>query len=178
MHWRRSSTERYDGPVKVLVSDTSVLIDIERAALLERLFALPHTLVVPDLLYVRELENWNGPELVRLGLVVEELSGPEVAAATALGRAERSLSAPDTFAYILARARGWTLLTGDGALRRRAFAERLPMHGALWLFDEMDAHGVCPRPQLHEGLTVLSNHPRCRLPRTEILRRLRAYVIV
>ncbi|WP_209313642.1 hypothetical protein [Jannaschia formosa] len=39
----------------ILVSDTSVLIDIERAGLTTRIFALPHDFVVPDLLYDREL---------------------------------------------------------------------------------------------------------------------------
>ena len=40
----------------VLVSDTSVLIDLERGGLLEVAFSCGHQLVVPDLLYVLELE--------------------------------------------------------------------------------------------------------------------------
>ena len=47
----------------VLVSDTSVLIDLERGGLLEVAFSCGHQLVVPDLLYVLELEPENGPLL-------------------------------------------------------------------------------------------------------------------
>ena len=36
-------------PMKVLVSDTSILIDLERGTLLETCFLLPFQFVVPDL---------------------------------------------------------------------------------------------------------------------------------
>ena len=39
--------------MKVLVSDTSVLIDLERGGLLEGVFELPYEFAVPDLLYGR-----------------------------------------------------------------------------------------------------------------------------
>ena len=161
--------------MRVLVSDTSVLIDIERASLAGRLFELPHTFVVPDLLYERELADDIGPELLGRGLLVEELSGAEVAAAARLQRTDRALSVPDTFAFSLALGRGWVLLTGDGALRRRAETVGLPMHGVLWLLDELEAHAVCERAELHVGLTQLSRHPRCRLPKTQISLRLTRY---
>ena len=44
----------------ILVSDTSILIDLERGGLLEAAFACGLTMVVPDLLYERELEPENG----------------------------------------------------------------------------------------------------------------------
>ncbi|NML13354.1 PIN domain-containing protein, partial [Sphingobium sp. AR-3-1] len=37
----------------VLVSDTSVIIDLERADLLDEMFLLPFEFAVPDLLYIR-----------------------------------------------------------------------------------------------------------------------------
>ncbi len=74
----------------VLVSDTSVLVDLERRSLLEASFRLPFRFVVPDLLYERELKNWGGEELIRLGLVVEELDGAGVRRAVAYWRREPS----------------------------------------------------------------------------------------
>ncbi|MEP1930263.1 MAG: hypothetical protein ABJJ37_03190 [Roseibium sp.] len=56
--------------MQVLVSDTSVLIDIERASLTARLFDLPYDFVVPDILYEAELLDWMGPDLIDLGLRV------------------------------------------------------------------------------------------------------------
>ena len=46
----------------VLVSDTSVLIDLERGLFLEPVFRLPFKFAVPDLLYERELKDHGGPD--------------------------------------------------------------------------------------------------------------------
>ena len=43
--------------MKVIVSDTSVLIDLERGSFLESIFSLPFEFAVPDLLFKRELKN-------------------------------------------------------------------------------------------------------------------------
>ena len=59
--------------MKVLVSDTSILIDLERGSLLETCFRLPFEFAVPDLLYERELKNHGGDNLLRLGLRIEDL---------------------------------------------------------------------------------------------------------
>ncbi len=161
--------------MQVLVSDTSVLIDIERASLTARLFDLPYEFVVPDLLYEAELLDWMGPDLVDLGLRVEELTPQETARATELKRAKAMLSTPDVFAFCLAAERDWVLLTGDGALRAEAESQNLAMHGVLWVFDEMERHDVCSTAVLKSGLETVRDHPRCRLPVREINRRLVRY---
>ena len=67
--------------MKVLVSDTSVLIDLERGALLGTSFALPFEFAVPDLLYRQELAEHGGPALLKLGLRIEDLDGDGVSLA-------------------------------------------------------------------------------------------------
>ncbi len=54
----------------ILVSDTSVLIDLERGNLLEAIFALPHEFAVPDVLYDREMRGEWGDQLTGFGLRV------------------------------------------------------------------------------------------------------------
>ena len=49
----------------ILVSDTSVLIDLERADLLDEMFLLPFEFAVPDLLYGRELAGELGDRLLK-----------------------------------------------------------------------------------------------------------------
>ena len=159
----------------VLVSDTSVLVDLERGSLLEASFRLPFRFVVPDLLYERELKNYGGKELIRLGLVVEELNGDSVERAIAYRRRAPVLSLPDCFALALAQTRSWVLLSGDGALRQLAADEAVECHGVLWLLDEMHDADVVNIRQLHDGLTAIAKHPRCRLPKAEIRRRLARY---
>lgn len=158
-----------------LVSDTSVIFDLDRGDLLDAAFRIDDTLVVPDLLFARELDADFGIRLRALGIVVETLDSAEVTRAAQLGRAERRLSVADAFAFALAQRRQWTLLTGDGVLRAVAEAEGLRVHGVLWLIDRIEVLGICNLPTLHGCLTKIAAHPRCRLPRREIDLRLRRY---
>ncbi|UVK48888.1 hypothetical protein BPNPMPFG_007430 (plasmid) [Mesorhizobium sp. AR07] len=156
----------------VLVSDTSVLIDLERGQLLEEMFRLPFEFAVPDLLYARELAGPLGEQLVALGLRVEVLTPTELARATMARRQNARLSTPDTFAFAIAKSRQWTLLTGDAGLRELAQAERINMHGVLWLFDQLADGNHVALERLHQGLNIIFTHPRCRLPAHDVRRRL------
>jgi hypothetical protein len=158
--------------VTILVSDTSVLIDLERAGLLEEMFLLPFEFAVPDLLFVRELAGELGDRLMQLGLRVEVLTPDELRRATIVNRQNARLSVPDTFAFAIAESRGWGLLTGDGTLRELAIAEHVDMHGVLWLLDQLADDGLVGFERLHFGLSRLFDHPRCRLPANEVRRRL------
>jgi len=156
----------------LLVSDTSVLIDLKRGSLLDVSFRLAFRFVVPDLLFERELKNWDGEDLIRLGLVIEQLDGDGVSLALAYRTRAPALSLPDCFALALARIHYWILLSGDSALSQLAIAERVECHGVLWLLDKLHDAGVVGIRDLHDGLLVLSQHPRCRLPKAEVRRRL------
>ncbi|MEZ5986582.1 MAG: hypothetical protein R3B94_11590 [Hyphomonas sp.] len=162
----------------ILVSDTSVLIDLERADLLAELFLLPFEFAVPDLLYDRELAGDLGNRLKPLGLRVEELTPIELRRATSVNRQNKRLSVPDTFAFAIAESRGWGLLTGDGTLRELAVAEQIEMHGVLWLFDQFADGNHVGFERLHSGLTNLFAHPRCRLPANEVRQRLARFAQV
>jgi len=162
-------------PLQVLVSDTSVLIDLERGALLTASFRLPYGLAVPDLLYRQELQNWNGEQLRKLGLSVQALDGSGVNRALSYRRQVPALSLPDCFALALAQTRSWILLSGDNDLRQLAASQAVECHGVLWLLDEMRAAAVANNRELHDGLSAIAAHPRCRLPRAEIRRRLASY---
>jgi hypothetical protein len=161
--------------MKVLVSDTSVLVDLERGALVDSCFRLPFEFAVPDLLYSRELEQYGGPDLVKLGLRVEELTPPELAAVQGLRGAHPKLSLPDAYAYTLASARQWTLLSGDGELRALALAQRVECFGVLWVCDQLFDGKVIEAATLVMGLEAIAAHPRCRLPRAEITARVDRY---
>ena len=91
----------------ILVSDTSVLIDLQRGGLLEALFALPHEFAVPDVLYDHEMQGDWGEGLVRLGLRVEEVSKEGVANALRYRQQRATLSVPDSFALALAMIQRW-----------------------------------------------------------------------
>jgi hypothetical protein len=160
---------------KVLVSDTSVLIDLERGGFLEACFSLPFQFAVPDLLYARELADFGGPDLIKRGLAVEELTAGELTIAQEIHGRYAKLSLSDSFAYALASARGWTLLTGDGELRALAQVNNVPFAGVLWVLDRFHEDGVVAAAVLTVGLEAIAAHPRCRLPRPDIYVRVERY---
>lgn len=159
----------------ILVSDTSVLIDLERGGLLDSCFKLPFAFAVPDLLYARELADFGGTELVARGLRVEELTAEEVTVAQDVRGTHPRLSLPDAFAFSLASVRGWTLLTGDGDLRALAQEQQVNFFGVLWVLDQLFEGQVVAGEALAAALEAILGHPRCRLPRAEAHARLARY---
>ncbi len=162
----------------ILVSDTSVLIDLERGRLLETIFALPHQFAVPDVLYDREMQGEWGEYLVAIGLQVVEVSSEGVGNALRYRQQRISLSVADSFALALAKEQTWLLLTGDGQIRELAEEEKIECHGLFWLLDTLEKSDTADFQILHEGLTAIASHPRCRLPRREIKTRLERYQMV
>ena len=142
---------------RLCVSDTSVLTDLDRGSLLEAVFDLPLVFVVPDLLYERELRPYGGAQLLKRGLQVAELDGEGVARALNFRRVRPSLSLADTFALALALAK---------------LSQGVVCHGLLWLLDRMMDADVTDRRRLYSALKAISAHPRCRLPPTEVSKRI------
>ncbi len=163
--------------METLVSDTSVLIDLDRGTLVEATFRLPFEFTVPDLLYERELKEHGGPDFVRLGLRIAELDGDGVSLALGYRRKRRPLSLPDSFALALAKTNASTLLSGDRELRELAEEEEVRCHGVLWLLDQMLEQRVIDLDDLRAGLGKIAAHPRCRLPKSEIRKQILAYSV-
>lgn len=138
--------------------------------MLEQMFQLPYEFCVSDLLFERELKGELGDRLLACGLDVVELDAPEVVGAMELHRNAGRLSFPDAFAFVLARERAWTLLTGDGPLRKLARDQRIAMHGVLWVIEEYHQRGVMAVTDLHRCLSQIYAHERCRLPAGEVRR--------
>ena len=161
--------------VVLLVSDTSVLVDLERGGLLDAVFGLPFHVAVPDLLYEREVRHWDGPDLLSKGLKVLTLAPGGVALAQEYRRREPKLSLPDAFALALAKSGSHVLLAGDASLRVQAELESVECHGVLWVLDALEEHRLVDSSALDAALTQVSQHPRCRLPRNEVQKRLERY---
>lgn len=159
----------------ILVSDTSVLIDLERGHLLDACFHLPIEFAVPDLLYKRELAEYGGAGLIARGLRVEELTSAEVTVAQTIRGVWLRLSLPDAYAYSLASGRKWGLLSGDRELRALAESEQIPLYGVLWVTDQLFDTRVIDSAIVASGLEAIATHPRCRLPHAEIQARLTRY---
>ena len=160
---------------RVVVSDSSVLIDLERGSLFAAAFALRLEFCVPDLLYRRELQPYGGDRLLAMGLKVLDLDGDGVAQAARHHRAVPALSMSDAFALALAHCTDSILLTGDARLRQLASKEKVICHGVLWLLDRMHEEQTATPQDLYDGLVSIRDHPRCRLPKPEVSKRLQIF---
>lgn len=161
----------------VLVSDTSILIDLERGGLLEAAFDCGFTMVVPDLLYENELEPENGAYLRSLGLGVVSLTPDELESAQKFKTARKALSLPDCFALSCAGRPNHALVTGDKNLRTAAVEMLGQVYGLLWMLDRMYEAKIVSTAALHDGLNRISAHPRCRLPQSEVRIRLSKWAV-
>lgn len=158
---------------RVYISDTNIWIDFGRAGLLDALFALPFTFVSTDFV-VNELSHPDPDGLRARGLVVQDLNEAEVQSLFGLMTDHGNSSLADVSCYLVAKAQGHPLLTGDGRLRKQAIKDGLQVHGALWLLDELVANRVINSIQAADALqTMLAEG--ARLPSLECTHRLAAW---
>lgn len=120
----------------LFIADTNILIDLWEGELLPAFFRLPYTIASPDVV-IAELQRPEGSILGELGLQSLTLEADLVLEVIVLRSQHKALSTPDLFAFVAARNLGAILLTGDAGLRQLAETHRVPLHGILWVLDEM-----------------------------------------
>jgi predicted nucleic acid-binding protein len=161
-------------PQHVYISDTNIWIDFGRAGLLDALFALPFTFVSTDFV-VNELDTPHPTDLRARGLVVQGLTEAEVQSLFVLMAEHGNSSLADVSCYLVAKAQGHALLTGDGRLRKQAVKDGVQVHGALWLLDQLVLHAVIKPTIAAQALhTMLAEG--ARLPANECEQRLAAWL--
>jgi predicted nucleic acid-binding protein len=158
--------------MRIVVSDSSCLIDLRKASLLDAFLCLPYEFLIPNTLFDEELLTFTSAEkkaLVHAGLKVVDLPGANVLQAVALMRSAPRLSMHDSFAFALAEMHpGCVLLTGDGDLRKLAELRKMDVHGVLWVLDELHRNKVSTTGVLRAAVEVFSTDATVRLPRREI----------
>lgn len=158
--------------MRIVVSDSSCLIDLRKVSLLDALLRLPCEFLIPDTLFEDELLKFTVAQkkaLIRAGLKVIELPGERVLRAQAVIRQAPRLSVHDGFAFALAESHpGCILLTGDGELRNLATQHNMEVHGVLWVIDEIHRHQIEKAKTLLAALKEFSGDPTVRLPRREV----------
>ena len=161
------------GSRQIYVTDANIWIDLHIGELINETFQLPLPLVAPDVI-IAELKEPEGQALVSLGLQKEELSGEEVLQVAGLAARYPAPSRVDLFALVLAKARGGVLLTGDGHLRKAAEKEKVPVHGTLWILDELVQRLIVSPRNAAQALEKMRARGS-RLPRAECELRLKKW---
>lgn len=165
--------------MRIVVSDSSCLIDLRKASLLEAFLELPCEILIPNTLFEDELLRFTPAQkrmLVRSGLKVVDVPGEGVLRAQAVIRESPRLSIHDGFAFVVAEAHeGSILVTGDGQLRAVAESHGIEVHGVLWVVEEVYRHGLEKPRALAAALRLLEEDASVRLPRRELLAAIRRY---
>ncbi|EAQ96910.1 hypothetical protein KT71_11434 [Congregibacter litoralis KT71] len=164
--------------MRIIVSDSSCLIDLHKARLHLDVLTLPFTFVVPQPLYDRELLSIPPREremMVARGMQVQRLTGEETQRAQDYANRFLPLAVYDCFALVLAEVNDNSmLLTGDGNLRKVAEGHDVETHGVLWAVDQMEAHTEISVRVLLDALQLYEKDPMVWLPAAELRRRIKA----
>ena len=159
-------------PTRIVVSDSSCLIDLRKASLLDTFLRLPYEFLIPNTLFEEELLKFTAAQkkaLIHSGLKVMDLPGERVLRAAEVLRKIPQLSVHDGFAFALAESHpGCILLTGDSTLRRFAAQHAMEVHGVLWVIDEIHRGRLAPAATLLASLRTFAADPAVRLPRREL----------
>lgn len=163
--------------MRIIVNDSSVLIDLRKAGLLQVALGLPYAFQVALPLVQDELLAFSAieiSELEALGLEIVDLTAAQVARALTLRSSRPTLSAHDCFTISLAESQaGAMILTGDQALRTQSQALNIEVHGVLWVSDQLEHHKTCSVADLLAALIVLQNDPVVFLPSKELATRIK-----
>jgi len=153
----------------LLVTDTNIWIDLENGKILADIFRLPYQFFTTDF-SVQEFIHPGWDVLRTLGLQTHGLEPESVLELAQLRQIHLQLSAVDLAALLLAKMLGASLVTGDRHLNELARAQGLPVHGVLWVLDEMVNHQVLTAIQAATALKKMLNQG-ARLPDVECQKR-------
>lgn len=157
--------------MRIVVNDSSALIDLKKGGLLEILVELRFEFVVSDALVADELLSFTKSEVafMRRKMKVVSLTGEEMVGIAKLQSSTPALSFHDCTALIIAqREDGYILLTGDRRLRAKAEAVNVECHGVLWIVEELSKAKLVPQKELVRALEAWRNDITVRLPRSEL----------
>lgn len=165
--------------MRIIVSDSSCIIDLHKVELLLSIFELPYTFVIPHTLFENELlrlSQQEKAELLLRGIEVHELDGVGVKHAHDYFNAHPALQLNDCFALRMAEEiDDAILMTGDAKLREVATAKTIEVHGVLWAADQLDHHAAVDRATLQAAMRVFLDDPLVYLPVEEVRLRIRRF---
>jgi len=141
------------------VLDTNTIIDLYFGKLLHKVFQLPCTFVISDLLQ-EELLNPPFDSLAEMGLLVNNLTSEEVGEIPIMMARYPKPSYYDISVLILARTRNTILITGDEALRNAAADNSVECRGTCWLIDYLANERLITYAEAIAAYNVILKKPR------------------
>lgn len=165
--------------MRYISSDTNVWIDYMLIGKIEYPFRLSYEYLMNQDTVCNELLSPRGmrEKLIKLGLIVTELSEEEFYYAIEIAEKHPRLSEHDCAALAIAKHRGIALLTGDSALKNVAVKEKVEVIGTIGILDELFNQQLITEKEYKESLILLIkyNGRGVRLPQSELQKRLEQF---
>lgn len=157
--------------MRIIVSDTSALIDLKKGRLLDAFLGLPYEFIIPAALLDTELLSFSKTEItaLRKRMTVATLDGKGMEAVQAILADCPALSTYDGIAFVVAQERpGCIMLTGDRRLRERAETFHMECHGVLWVIQEIEKARLASANVILKALLAWQDDFTVRLPRADL----------
>ena len=157
--------------MRIIVNDSSALIDLKKGGLLEIFLRLPFELVVSVDMLADELSSFTRDEtaLMRRTMTTVTLDESETERADSLQRTSPALTGYDCAVIIIAqRDSESVILTGDRRLRTKAESVQIECHGVLWAVDEIAKAKLATARTLIKALETWRGDTLVRIPAEEI----------
>lgn len=155
----------------VVVTDTSIWIDLKKSDLIRIFFELPYLICTSD--FIKDYESagviWD--ELDSQGLQFAGVDSDDYDELYSLKQLHPGLSFPDLASYLVARKLDGILLTGDKSLRNLA-CKKVEVHGFLWVLDQLVKRKKLPPILAIEKLEQLMEDDEFFVPRSLCVRQI------
>ena len=162
--------------MRIVVNDTSCLIDLRKAGILHATLQLPFEFRIPITVVETELKGFSAEDIADLqarGLQIIDQPSEQVKRALELRSRRPTLSIHDCLCLALVETlEQGIVLTGDKQLRTEALKLKFEAHGILWVCDHLLHHQVISVAALHQGLIKLRDDPLVFLPEDELKARI------
>jgi len=161
----------------IVVNDASILIDLMKINLSDEFFRLPFEMHTTDIVSA-EITDENARKFLQYinkkKIQIRSFSDKELEEILKIQAENPRLSLADCSCFWLCKQLSATLLTSDGKLRRSASEKDIPVHGMLWVFDNLISEKEISIGEAKNKLRALMDiNPR--LPREECQKRLKKW---
>ncbi len=164
--------------MEFVVNDTNIFIDLVNTDLLDAFFQLELTVYTTDFV-IAEIEDPVQTGIVESfvaekKLIVDSFTLDELEELTLLQDANNGLSIEDCSVWYYSKQNDYTLITGDGLLRKCASSDGVNVKGVLFIFDELVGNELITPIIAAEKLELLIALGS-RLPQNECDKRLKKW---
>lgn len=164
--------------MEFVVNDTNIFFDLIYSDLLEEFFLLDLTVYTTDLI-ISEIEDPNQKDLVQNfinegRLFVQNLDFEALTDLFSMQEEHGGLSIEDCSVWYISKQNNYTLLSGDGLLRRTASKDGVNVKGLLFILDKLVETEIIDSVTAANKLELLLEKGT-RLPVSECTKRLGAW---